>query len=102
MLAASGIVSQLPNMVDSTGTIYRLFGDAIYPMGPQLFRMYRAPALNSPQSALNDVMAGARVSVEWGFNLVTNTFQGSKESISLDGNDFSILNQHSNIALRHY
>ena len=76
MLAASGIVPQLPNVVDSTGTIYRLFGDAIYPMGPQLFRMYRAPALNSPQSALNDVMAGARVSVEWGFNLVTNTFQG--------------------------
>ncbi len=75
MLLASGIVPQLPQMADNAGTIYRIFGDSIYPMLPQLFRMFRAPAPGSPQEALNRVMSGCRVSVEWGFNLVTNTFQ---------------------------
>ena len=56
--------------------MYRIFGDAIYPMLPQLYRMHRAPAPGSPAQALNAVMATVRVSVEWGFNLVTNMFQG--------------------------
>jgi hypothetical protein len=75
MLAESGLVTQLPLMVDVTGVTYRLFGDSIYPFLPQLFRMYRNTVPGSPQYYLNRIMSSVRVSVEWGFNLVTNTFQ---------------------------
>jgi len=75
MLARSGVIAALPNMQDSTGTIYRLFGDSIYPFLPRLFRMYRNTVPGSPQYLLNKIMSKVRVSVEWGFNLVTNSFQ---------------------------
>jgi hypothetical protein len=66
MLLASGIFPLLHQMTDSTGAVYRLFGDSIYPMLPQLFRMFRAPAAGSPREALNRVMSGCRVRLECG------------------------------------
>ena len=57
------------------GRVYRIFGDAIYPQLPQLVRMFRNTQPHSMQRAFNDAMTQVRVSVEWGFNLVTNSFQ---------------------------
>jgi hypothetical protein len=75
LLLQSGVVTLLPDMRESTGRVYRLFGDAIYPFLPQLIRMFRDPAPNGAEAAFNRIMSAVRVSVEWGFNLVTNSFQ---------------------------
>jgi hypothetical protein len=75
ILAESGVVAQLPQMVDNTGRVYRLFGDAIYPFLPQLWHMHSNPVPGSHQAWFNSALTVCRVSVEWSFNLVTNSFQ---------------------------
>jgi hypothetical protein len=55
--------------------LFRVFGDGIYPRTTQLLRPFINPPPGSPQANFNDVLSKIRVSVEWSFGLVTNTFQ---------------------------
>jgi hypothetical protein len=77
MWTASGWVAAFPLLVDAAGNLYSLFADGGYTMQNQLITPWpRALApVGSPQRAFNDQMSRVRVSVEWGFNLITNSWQ---------------------------
>ena len=67
-------VAMFPLLVVA-GIPYRIFGDGIYPLLSHLFRPFINPVPGSIQARFNTRMATVRISGEWSFGYVSNTFQ---------------------------
>jgi hypothetical protein len=55
-------------------TLYALYGDLAYPQSIWILGGFVNPAPNSPQALFNQRMSGSQIAVEWGFNLITQTW----------------------------
>ena len=50
---------------------WHIYGDGAYPLRPELLKPYIGPNITPAQAAWNTAMSGVRISVEWGFSLVS-------------------------------
>ena len=57
------------------GELFCLYGDSAYPTSLHSRSPYSNPARNSSEAEVNSDMARLRISVEWGFKDITNTFR---------------------------
>ena len=79
MLKDSGLLNDLQRVAFSpTGDILCLYGDHAYPLRPHLmapFRLEEVPVFTANMEAFNEAMSSVRVSVEWLFGDVLNSFK---------------------------
>ena len=79
MLKDSGLLNDLQRVAFSpTGDILCLYGDPAYPLSPHLmapFRLEEVPVFTANMEAFNEAMSSVRVSVEWLFGDVLNSFK---------------------------
>ena len=73
LLRDSGVLNVF-HLLTYGGQVYRLFGDAIYPLMNNLYRPFINPVAGSVQAQFNTIMSRSRTSVEWSFGtaLVTH------------------------------
>lgn len=71
MLDASGLLEALRERFPTFG----LYGDPAYPLSSVLFRPFRGAVLSQVEEQFNTEMSSVRESVEWGFGMITNSFQ---------------------------
>ena len=74
ILTESGILTQLENFTDETGEPYHLFGDAGYPLRPQLLCPFKGVNLTPQEIQFNKDMSKVRECIEWGFGEIVNQF----------------------------
>ena len=79
MLKDSGLLNDLQRVAFSpTGDVLCLYGDPAYPLRPHLmapFRLREVSVFTENMEAFNEVMSSVRVSVEWLFGDVLNSFK---------------------------
>ena len=76
MLADSGLLQHLEQYAFSTiGELMCIYGDPAYPLRVHLQSSFRDAGLTSDMVAFNKTMSAARVSVEWIFGEVINSFK---------------------------
>lgn len=74
LLRRSGVTALFP-LLNVAGVVYRIYGDGAYPNLTHLMRAFKAPTPGSWQAVMNAAFALVRISVEWSFGMITNTFQ---------------------------
>lgn len=76
ILRESGLLHQLANNLPQPphGITYRVYGDAAYPLRPQLIAPFKGDNLPAEHHAFNREMSSVRMSVEWGFQKVVSQF----------------------------
>ena len=76
MLRESSLLHQLENNLPlpEAGDCYCLYGDAAYPLRPQLITPFKGAHLTPEQRAFNGAMSSVRMCVEWGFQKVRMLF----------------------------
>ena len=74
LLRRSGVTALFP-LLNVGGVVYRIYGDGAYPNLTHLMRAFKAPTPGSWQAVMNAAFALVRISVEWSFGMITNTFQ---------------------------
>lgn len=79
MLKDSGLLNSLERVAYSPrGDVLCLYGDPAYPLRPHLMAPYRlgeVPVFTANMEAFNEAMSSVRVSVEWLFGDVLNSFK---------------------------
>ena len=76
MLADSGLLNNLPRFaISPTGQPMCIYGDRAYPLRVHLQAPFRQGCLTPQMQAYNDAMSEGRVSVEWLFGDIINSFK---------------------------
>ena len=76
MLKESGLLNILQRRaVTPTGDILCIYGDPAYPLRPHLMGPYRENPLTPQMRAFNRAMSEVRVSVEWLFSDIAESFK---------------------------
>ena len=76
MLKESGLLNILQRRaVTPTGDILCIYGDPAYPLRPHLMGPYRDNPLTPQMRAFNKAMSEVRVSVEWLFSDIAESFK---------------------------
>lgn len=76
MLADSGLLNNLPRFaISPTGQPMCIYGDPAYPLRVHLQAPFRQGCLTPQMQAYNDAMSEGRVSVEWLFGDIINSFK---------------------------
>ena len=76
MLKESGLLNILQRRaVTPTGDILCIYGDPAYPLRPHLMGLYRDHPLTPQMRSFNKAMSEARVSVEWLFSDIAESFK---------------------------
>ena len=75
MLAESGLLASLSHLpLAPNGQNFCIYGDAAYPLRPQLIVSFLGNHLTAQQQQFNQQMSAARIAVEWGFAKVLKYF----------------------------
>ena len=74
MLAESGILGILEQMSDENGQPFYLYGDAGYPLRPQILSPFRGSNITDQEKNFNKEMSKVRECVEWGFGEIVTQF----------------------------
>lgn len=76
MLADSGLINNLQRFaISPTGQPMCIYGDPSYPLRVQLQAPFRQGRLTPQMQAYNEAMSEVRVSVEWLFGDIINSFK---------------------------
>ena len=74
MLAESGILGILGQMSDENGQPFYLYGDAGYPLRPQILSPFRGSNITDQEKNFNKEMSKVCECVEWGFGEIVTQF----------------------------
>lgn len=74
MLAVSGLLPQLQQLVKPNGDPYVLYGDPTYGINRNIIAPYRGANITPNEHLFNRDMSKVRISVEWGFGKIFQYF----------------------------
>ncbi len=74
ILVMSGLLDAMREQMRDDDGPFCLFGDAGYPISPQLIGPYKGAQLTPDQVAFNSAMSPLRIAVEWGFGSILGHF----------------------------
>lgn len=74
MLGVNGLMEKLRRITKPDGEPYVIYGDPAYGLNINILAPFKGNNFNAGEKAFNRDMSRVRVSVEWGFGKLTQTF----------------------------
>jgi hypothetical protein len=77
ILRQSGTLATLLKLIDGMGQIFCVYGDSGYPLSLHLQVPWPLVVPGSPHARFNRIMSRLRITVEWGFGIISNLWSGT-------------------------
>jgi len=74
LLSESKVLEKMEQLLDDRGRPLCIYGDPAYPLRPQLMGPFKGSTLSTEEQLFNKRMSACRISVEWVFGQLLQTF----------------------------